>query len=68
MLQSLTSASIMFLTCKTCKIYNSLLYEQDNPKYARHLTVANVFICFNFNNTYQIRLLKTGCRVIKLLG
>ena len=47
--------------CLTCKIYNSLWYEQDNSKYARYPTAANVFIYFYLNDAYQLRLLKIGC-------
>ena len=47
--------------CKTCKIYNSLKCEQDNPKYVRYPTAENVFIYFYLNDAYQTWLLKIGC-------
>ena len=38
----------------------SFLYEQDIPKYVRYPAKGNVFKYLYLNNTYQIRLLKTG--------
>ena len=57
MLNPLTSTPILSLNLQ---IYNCLYYEQDNPKYIRYPTAANVFIYIYLNNTYQIGLLKTG--------
>ena len=54
-------------SCYTYKIYNYLIYGRENPKDVRYPTVANVFIYFYLNNTYQIELLTTGGRVVKLL-
>ena len=33
-----------------------LMIKQDNPKYARYPTAANVLIYFYLNDAYQIRL------------
>ena len=43
MLQPLTSDSILLLNLK---IYNSLYYEHDHPKYARYPAAANVLYVF----------------------
>ena len=63
MLQRLTSAPLVL---SNLQIYDSLLYEQDNPKYLRY-PAANISMYFHFYNTYQMGLLKTGGRVVQML-